>query len=115
MLELKLVLLLLLSVFPDGFAAPTQMPVQLPEPRTLLSYGSRHVLTSAICLVPTSEVKPRKLQGRFLHITDIHPDPHYRDGGSEKSACHRNKPKKAKRRGGYYGLPYRLDVHEIGI
>ncbi|EMD40704.1 hypothetical protein CERSUDRAFT_111287 [Gelatoporia subvermispora B] len=84
MLELKLVLLLLLSVFPEGLAAPSQVPVQLPE----------------------SQIKPHKLQGRFLHITDIHPDPHYRDGGSEKSACHRKKQKKAKRRGGYYGLPY---------
>ncbi|OCH94072.1 endopolyphosphatase [Obba rivulosa] len=84
MLELKLVLLLFLSVFPEGFATPSQVPVQLSEP----------------------QVKPPKLQGRFLHITDIHPDPYTIDGGSEKSACHRKKPKKAKRRGGYYGLPF---------
>lgn len=49
----------------------------------------------------------RKLQGRFLHITDMHPDPYYKTEASEKSACHRMKPKRAKRRSGYYGMPYR--------
>lgn len=49
----------------------------------------------------------RKLQGRFLHITDIHPDPYYRVDSSEKKACHRGKPKEGKRIAGYYGLPFR--------
>ncbi|KAH8118273.1 Metallo-dependent phosphatase-like protein, partial [Phellopilus nigrolimitatus] len=44
--------------------------------------------------------------GRFLHLTDMHPDPHYRIDASESTACHRRKPKKEKERGGYYGLPY---------
>lgn len=48
----------------------------------------------------------RKLQGRFLHITDMHPDPYYIPGTSEKSACHRRKPKK-KPRSGEFGMPYR--------
>ncbi|THG95806.1 hypothetical protein EW026_g5912 [Hermanssonia centrifuga] len=48
----------------------------------------------------------RKLQGRFLHVTDIHPDPFYRVGTSEKSACHRQKPKKAKPRAGEFGMAY---------
>ncbi|KAF7790813.1 hypothetical protein EIP86_001770 [Pleurotus ostreatoroseus] len=48
----------------------------------------------------------RKLHGRFLHITDIHPDPFYAAGTSEKSACHRKKPKKARPRAGQYGMPY---------
>ncbi|KAI0375671.1 hypothetical protein BV20DRAFT_932452 [Pilatotrama ljubarskyi] len=48
----------------------------------------------------------RKLQGRFLHITDIHPDPYYRVDSSEKKACHRGKPKEGKRPAGYYGLPF---------
>ncbi|KAH9006990.1 Metallo-dependent phosphatase-like protein [Lactarius hatsudake] len=47
-----------------------------------------------------------KLHGRFLHITDIHPDPYYIDGASESSACHRNKPRKEKQRSGYYGTPF---------
>jgi endopolyphosphatase len=29
------------------------------------------------------------LKGRFLHITDIHPDPHYKTGASFASGCHR--------------------------
>lgn len=33
------------------------------------------------------------LKGRFLHITDIHPDPHYKTGSTFDSGCHR-KPKK---------------------
>ncbi|KAI0068865.1 endopolyphosphatase [Artomyces pyxidatus] len=49
----------------------------------------------------------RKLHGRFLHITDIHPDPHYIVDASQSSACHRRKPKKEKERSGYYGAPYR--------
>ncbi|KAI0320832.1 hypothetical protein OF83DRAFT_1162184 [Amylostereum chailletii] len=54
-----------------------------------------------------SEDTPRrKLHVRFLHITDIHPDPHYRVHASESSSCHRKKPKKEEERAGYYGLPY---------
>lgn len=36
------------------------------------------------------------LKGRFLHITDIHPDPHYKAGSTFDSGCHR-KPKKDKK------------------
>ncbi|KAI9512181.1 Metallo-dependent phosphatase-like protein [Russula earlei] len=49
---------------------------------------------------------PSKLHGRFLHITDMHPDPHYRADMSESSACHRKKPRKEKPRSGYYGTPF---------
>lgn len=49
---------------------------------------------------------PRKLQGRFLHVTDLHPDPLYRVGGSVSSGCHRKRPKKEKNRAGYLGTPY---------
>ncbi|KAI0092667.1 Metallo-dependent phosphatase-like protein [Irpex rosettiformis] len=49
---------------------------------------------------------PRKLHGRFLHLTDMHPDPFYRAGTSEVSACHRNKPKKASPRAGEFGYRY---------
>jgi len=49
---------------------------------------------------------PRQLRGRFLHITDLHPDPLYRVGGSLSSACHRKRPKKEKSRAGYLGTPY---------
>ncbi|CCM02492.1 uncharacterized protein FIBRA_04593 [Fibroporia radiculosa] len=81
MFELNVLLLFLLTA-PDVFAAPTQVPMDVAMAR------------------------PRKLQGRFLHITDIHPDPYYKEDRSEKSACHRKKPKKATPRSGYYGMPF---------
>ena len=56
-----------------------------------------------------------KLQGRFLHITDIHPDPHYHPGMSEESACHRKKPKKSVRRSGEYGMAYRFLFSSIPV
>jgi hypothetical protein len=40
-----------------------------------------------------------ELKGRFLHITDIHPDPHYVRGGTFESACHRRAKKLDRRRG----------------
>lgn len=67
-----------------------------------LSYLTKFVSSR----IPTGP--KHKLQGRFLHITDIHPDPHYRPGMSEDSACHRKKPKKAPRRSGEYGMAYRF-------
>lgn len=45
--------------------------------------------------------------GRFLHITDLHPDPHYEHSSAVKSACHRRKPKPhkpdGKQRAGWWG------------
>jgi len=84
----QLVFLLATSLLRDAFAAPSQVPmdVSVAEPENM---------------------RPRrKLQGRFLHITDMHPDPHYRVGMSEKSACHRKKPRKVKERSGQFGMPY---------
>lgn len=47
----------------------------------------------------------RKLHGRFLHITDIHPDPHYANGTSQSSQCHREESDKDNK-AGYYGAPF---------
>jgi hypothetical protein len=59
--------------------------------------------------VPATPAK-RTLKGRFLHITDLHPDPFYASGVkvNEKHACHRSKkkPKKGKPVSGWYGTPY---------
>ena len=33
------------------------------------------------------------LKGRFLHLTDFHPDPHYRAGTKVSDACHKKKGK----------------------
>ncbi|KAK7061730.1 RFX-type winged-helix domain-containing protein [Favolaschia claudopus] len=67
----------------DVYAAPQQVVLQAPA------------LT-----------KPRKLHGRFLHITDMHPDPFYRPKTAEKTSCHRKKGKKKKNDSGFYGEPY---------
>ncbi|CEH12188.1 Acid sphingomyelinase and PHM5 phosphate metabolism protein [Ceraceosorus bombacis] len=42
--------------------------------------------------------------GRFLHITDLHPDPFYLSGGSVEAGCHEKKPK-GGRRAGAWGTP----------
>ncbi|KAL5356897.1 Metallo-dependent phosphatase-like protein [Aspergillus floccosus] len=40
--------------------------------------------------IATGGGSPRGLTGRFLHITDFHPDPHYKPGTDpEDKACHR--------------------------
>lgn len=57
----------------------------------------------------------RKLQGRFLHVTDMHPDPYYRVDMSPKTACHRRKPKKEKPRAGEYGIPYGCVLFTVSI
>ncbi|TBU49566.1 Metallo-dependent phosphatase-like protein [Dichomitus squalens] len=89
MLEFKATLVLLLCLVPGSLSISSQVPLAA-QPWDADDYA-----------------KPRrKLQGRFLHITDMHPDPHYRVGASEKKACHRGKPKKGKRAAGYYGLSY---------
>lgn len=40
-----------------------------------------------------------ELKGRFLHITDFHPDPHYVAGATFESGCHRLPKKKKKGKG----------------
>ncbi|KAJ3880320.1 Metallo-dependent phosphatase-like protein [Lentinula edodes] len=57
-------------------------------------------------LTARSQTKPRKLHGRFLQITDLHPDPFYLPGTSTSKACHRKIPKEEQKRAGYYGTPY---------
>ncbi|KAF5389105.1 hypothetical protein D9757_004904 [Collybiopsis confluens] len=59
-------------------------------------------------IYPDQVSKPRQLHGRFLHITDLHPDGFYVAGSSTSrlKACHRGEPKKKKKKAGYYGAPY---------
>ncbi|KAM5532304.1 hypothetical protein V8D89_014062 [Ganoderma adspersum] len=88
-LKSTLGLFLLVNFVPASLAIPTQTPLGI-------SSGSIDDI-----------IKPhRKLQGRFLHITDMHPDPYYRVGSSEKKACHRGRPKPGKAAAGHYGLSY---------
>ncbi|KAF9929625.1 Endopolyphosphatase [Linnemannia zychae] len=62
-----------------------------------------------------------RLVGQFLHITDIHPDEFYIDGGSISTSCHRNTTDEEDVRsqlmrpgrtdggyGGMYGSPYSI-------
>lgn len=42
--------------------------------------------------VPVSLAPDAVLAGRFLHITDMHIDWHYKEGSSVVSTCHRNSP-----------------------
>lgn len=42
-----------------------------------------------------ADLRLSELKGRFLHITDFHPDPHYKRGATFESGCHR-KDKKGK-------------------
>ncbi|BGP41668.1 Endopolyphosphatase [Rhodotorula kratochvilovae] len=47
-----------------------------------------------------------QLKGRFIHLTDVHPDPYYRPGASEDEACHfpaKKKHKKGKKHKGKKG------------
>ncbi|KAI8594711.1 Metallo-dependent phosphatase-like protein, partial [Dissophora ornata] len=60
------------------------------------------------------------LTGQFLHITDIHPDEHYSNGGTISSSCHRfaeeegedqwrmTRPGRTDGIGGIYGSPYSI-------
>ncbi|KIK68138.1 hypothetical protein GYMLUDRAFT_81588 [Collybiopsis luxurians FD-317 M1] len=61
---------------------------------------------SPVQTVFETQAKPRQLHGRFLQITDLHPDPHYEPGTSISKNCHRGDPKKKKKRAGYYGTPH---------
>ncbi|BGO93180.1 hypothetical protein NBRC10512_007569 [Rhodotorula toruloides] len=56
---------------------------------------SSTVSTSAI---GDESIAARPLKGRFIHITDVHPDPFYRTGASEDEACHFKEKKKKKKK-----------------
>ncbi|EXJ77670.1 hypothetical protein A1O3_09899 [Capronia epimyces CBS 606.96] len=67
-------------------AAPAETPSHIEPLQQVLAKQSK------------SQPSPRPLQGRFLHITDIHPDPFYLAGSDPDEACHRGKGQ-----AGYYG------------
>ncbi|GAA6054651.1 hypothetical protein JCM3770_002923 [Rhodotorula araucariae] len=57
----------------------------------------------ASSVTPATATAPH-LSGRFIHLTDVHPDPYYRPGSSEDEACHfparkRHKHKKKHKEG----------------
>ncbi|PFH52734.1 hypothetical protein AMATHDRAFT_73867 [Amanita thiersii Skay4041] len=78
---LSLFLLLNILTIGELYATPVQIPLQLEH----------------------NSQTSRNLRGRFLHITDMHPDPFYTPHASIKKACHRKQKQKGA---GYYGTPY---------
>ena len=89
------ILLLLLSNLASP--SPVQLPLVVPD-----TSSTSHPLSSA----NANELAGRTLHGRFLHLTDMHPDKFFRKDAAASTACHRRKPKKEKERGGKFGLPY---------
>lgn len=55
----------------------------------LLSLAPSSTFFAAAQIVRPLDPERTRLQGNFLHITDIHPDEFYINGGSIASACHR--------------------------
>lgn len=84
------------------------------------SLSSRNVLENSkafdtqnkkpVYFSPSGEILDKKpsLHGRFLEITDIHPDPHYKPFTDPESCCHYGKNEDTKfdpKDTGEYGLP----------
>ncbi|KAG6817416.1 hypothetical protein H0H87_009061 [Tephrocybe sp. NHM501043] len=79
---LRLIALLFIVVgLNDVLASPTQVLLEVPK-------------------------GPRQLHGRFLQITDMHPDPYYVEHTAKKTACHRKKGRTSKNQASYYGTPF---------
>ncbi|KAI5295921.1 Endopolyphosphatase [Ascosphaera acerosa] len=81
---------------------PLGQPAPVPVPGSDPGSGLEPLATvAAEETASASDVAPaRKLKGRFLHITDIHIDPHYRPGAKASKSCHRGKGP-----GGLLGYP----------
>ena len=47
--------------------------------------------------------KKRQIKGRFLHITDMHPDLYYKEGSSIGNSCHRGEPEDDADRAARFG------------
>ncbi|GAA5822357.1 hypothetical protein JCM11251_006312 [Rhodosporidiobolus azoricus] len=100
MLPLSIPLLSLLLAVPPTLASSSPSPrsSSSSSPSTpqftysLSAYSPAHT--------PTPPLIPRRKPptGRFLHLTDLHPDPYYKDGASEDEACHFKQKKKRKKK-----------------
>jgi endopolyphosphatase len=84
------------NFLPDWRSDPNndlpQQPLDLP------------ISLSSDKLTPPAKIsKYRELKGRFLHISDIHPDPFYKENTDPDTACHRGKDEEGNT--GKYGHP----------
>ncbi|KAJ5832324.1 Endopolyphosphatase Ppn1p-related protein [Penicillium riverlandense] len=71
----------------------------IPFQQQLLGVVSDRSEGAADATEPQTGTSPRPLHGRFLHITDFHPDRHYKPGTSiDGSSCHSGKGS-----AGYFG------------
>ncbi|KIJ20029.1 hypothetical protein PAXINDRAFT_153001 [Paxillus involutus ATCC 200175] len=96
--------LLLLGLCPFAVGLPVQVVLDnSPVAQTLSVPLDRHQTLSSTPF--NAGETDRRLHGRFLHITDMHPDPYYLPGSAPSTYCHRMKPKK-KKHAGYYGTPF---------
>lgn len=94
-------------------ASASAPPADLPAPPAVFP-----------ALAPPPPAAAAALKGRFLHLTDLHPDPLYAFNASEAAACHLHSKKEAEGgaegwavgkgkgreeddRAGYWGTPIR--------
>lgn len=81
---------------------PTQVPIlKTPTVKKMSKTGPpppEFVFSSSVDV-------DHPLRGRFLHVTDMHLDPHYLAGSTPSTYCHRVKSRK-KKRARYYGTPF---------
>lgn len=58
----------------------------------------------------TNQLAKRKLHGRFLHLTDLHPDEFYKYNSAVGQFCHRKEKKKKgedeDEKAGWFGVPF---------
>lgn len=107
MLALSLVFVVLGLRVGEALGAAVQVPLSMGDKEI----GGGAVAATGTALDSVDVIsKPRKLHGRFLHITDIHPDGHYKAHAAESKACHRKLKKKNGKKGknisGYYGTSF---------
>lgn len=89
-----------------------------------ISKSIEPITTSSSTSKTTTTIPTRPLKGRFLHLTDLHPDPHYKYGTDiDTGVCHRkiksleeaeenvsigsNSVVRGKGKAGYWGEPDR--------
>ncbi|KAG0125649.1 Metallo-dependent phosphatase-like protein [Tuber indicum] len=75
------------KAFTLGFLAAAFVTATPVQNQIVLSPGE----VASVHDAPASQPEPRKLKGRFLHVTDIHPDPFYLTGSDPSERCHRGK------------------------
>lgn len=77
----------------------------LPDAASSSSVDFSHASSSSSSSSLSSSGREPRLSGRFLHVTDFHPDRYYKPGSAVSAGCHSKKPKKDKDRAGYWGTP----------